>query len=95
MKLLASTVFSLVLIIGFCEISTVPCYVCIHLNPLHSDLGVSITCTAISLLQLQGPNGASPSHEKFGQPRRDVGQACHSILYVLATGKCLEDQVRT
>lgn len=96
MKPLTSIVFSLLnLIMGFWEVSAVPCFVCIHLNPLHFDLDVTITCTAISLSQLQGPNGASSSHEEFGQPRKDVGQACHSILYVLARRKCLEDQVRT
>lgn len=38
---------------------------------------------------------ANPPYEKFGQLCKDVGQACHSILYALAARKCLEDQVRT
>lgn len=71
-----------------------PCFH-LHLNQLHFGLGVNITCIAIWLSWLQGSNWANCPCEEFGQPRRDVGQAYYSILYVLATSKCLEDQVRT
>lgn len=65
-------------------------YLC--LNPVNFGLDVNITCTSIWLSWPQGSNWANSSHEAFGQPRKDAGHTCHSISYVWATSKCLENQ---
>lgn len=96
MKLLTSIVsFLPYLFVRFYEPNCKGLKFCFHLllSPIHFGLGVNITCITTWLSWSQGSNGVNSPCEEFGQPRKDVGQACHSILHGQATSECLEDQV--